>query len=247
MASPVFYVTHYPNSELACKMLSVCIESIQKYYPDSDCWIIYSPSKFPVNLAINPKLHLKENPIPNSCLIGAYKTYLDSGESRKVVFLHDSIFLKGVFSSMIELPFGFLWHFSEYSRLDSFEIPYFRGQLTEFIDNHPGLKWVGCFGWCLFSDRPSLLKLWDAIDFMEYVNHPMRAKALMDLERVIGIHSYALGLIPQGETRSLCGEIFDMPNNFTEWYTGQDLNDIERIPYGQPAVKAWCRRFIKET
>ena len=69
----------------------------------------------------------------------------------------------------------------------------------------------------------------------------------MDLERVMAIHAYALGLIPQGQTRSLCGNIFDMPNNFTEWYTGQDLIDIERIPYTQPAIKAWCRRFIKES
>jgi hypothetical protein len=69
----------------------------------------------------------------------------------------------------------------------------------------------------------------------------------MDLERVIGVHAYAIGLIPINEIRSLCGSIFDMPNAYEEWYTGQDLSDIERIPYEQPAVKAWCRRFIKET
>ena len=246
MTSPIFYISHYPNSELACKMLSVCVEAIQKYYPESDCWVLYSPSKYPVNLPTHPKLHVEVTPILNSSVIGGFKKYLDSGETCKAIFLHDSIFLKGRFSSTLDNPFGFIWHFIKYSTLDGIELPYYRMELTDFVDNRPGLTWAGCFGCCLFSDRPSLLKLWDAIDFMEYVNHPMRPKALMDLERVIGIHSYALGLIPQGETRSLCGEIFDMPNNFTEWYTGQDLTDIERIPYKQPAVKAWCRRFIKE-
>ena len=246
MSSPVFYVAHYPNSELACKMLSVCIEAIQKYYPDSECWVLYTPSKYPVSLPVHPNLHIEVSPVLNSSVIGGFKKYLDSGETRKAIFLHDSIFLKGSFSSIINYPFGFLWHFSEYSGFNHIEVPYFLIETTEYLKNYPGLTWVGCFGCCLFSDRSSLLQLWNSIDFMKYVNHPMRPKALMDLERVIAIHAYAIGLIPINEIRSLCGSIFDMPNNFTEWYTGQDLNHIERIPYAQPAVKAWCRRFIKE-
>jgi hypothetical protein len=101
-------------------------------------------------------------------------------------------------------------------------------------------------GGCLFSDRDSLVKLWNSIDFLEHTSHPMRAKAIMDLERVIGVHAYAIGLIPKGELRSLCGNIFDMPNAYEEWYTGQDLSEIERIPYAQSAVKAFCRRLVKE-
>jgi hypothetical protein len=228
-------------------MLSVCVESIQKYYPDSDCWVLYTPSKYPVTLAAHPKLHVEVTPVPNSSVIGGYKKYLDSDETRKAIFLHDSVFLKGTFSSMLDKPFGFLWHFSEYSGLPHVELEELRAELTKIVNNHSWLTWVGCFGCCLFSDRPSLLRLWDAIDFVSYTIHPMRAKALMDLERVIGVHAYAIGLIPMGQIRSLCGSIFDMPNNFTEWYTGQDLNNIERIPYTQPVLKAWCRRFIKES
>jgi hypothetical protein len=247
MEPPVFYVAHYPNSELACKMLSVCVESIQKYYPDSDCWVLYTPSKHPVTLPTHPKLHVEENPILNSSVVGAYKKYLDSGETRKAIFLQDTVILKGIFSQMLNLPFGFVWHFSQYSSTDSIEIPYFRSEVLEIINNHPGLTWVGCMGGCLFSDRPSLLRLWAAIDFMEYTSHPMRAKAIMDLERIIAIHAYAMGLIPPGTIRSLCGSIFDMPNAYEEWYTGQDLMDIERIPYAQSAVKAFCRRLVKES
>jgi len=244
MSHPIFYVAHYPSSELACKMLSVCVESIQKYYPYSDCWVLYTPSKYPVNLPLNPKLHVEENPILNSSVIGAYKKYLDSGETRKAVFLQDTVILKGTFSSMLDLPFGFVWHFSEYSGVDSIEISDFRTKLAEFVENHNGLRWVGCMGGCLFSDRPSLIQLWNSINFLEYTSHPSRAKAIMDLERVIGVHAYAIGLIPINEIRSLCGSIFDMPNAYEEWYTGQDLSDIERIPYAQLAVKAFCRRLV---
>jgi hypothetical protein len=253
MDCPIFYISHYPNSELACKMLSVCIQSIQKYYPESECWVLYTPSTYPVNLPIHPKLHVEETPVLNSSVIGGFKKYLDSGDTRKAIFIHDSVFLKGTFSTSLEMPFGFIWHFSEHSsiskdvRIYDIELPYFREEASDFLNKYPGLNWVGCFGCCLFSDRPSLLQLWNSIDFILYTIHPQRAKALMDLERIIGIHAYALGLIPQGEKRSLCGNIFDMPNNFIEWYKGQDLSYIEQIAYSQPAVKAWCRRFIKES
>ena len=245
MDPPVFYVAHYPSSELACKMLSVCVESIKKYYPDSDCWVLYTPSKYPVNLPAHSKLHVEVAPVLNSSVIGGFKKYLDSGDTRKAVFLHDSIFLKGTFTASLKFPFGFIWYFSEHSGINTFEVPYFRGEVAELLDQNPKLTWVGCFGCALFSDRPSLVKLWDSINFISYVNHPMRPKALMDLERVIGIHAYLIELIPRGEKRSLCGNIFDMPNNFTEWYTGQDLSEIERIPYEQSAIKAWCRRHLK--
>lgn len=247
MEHPIFYVSHYPNSELACKMLSVCVESIQKYYPDSECWVLYTPSKYDVKLPAHAKLHIEETPVLNSSVIGGFKKYLDSGETRKAIFIHDSIFLKGNFSTLLDSPFGFLWHFSEYTKISDIELQYYRTEASDFLENYPELNWVGCFGCCLFSDRPSLLRLWNSINFVSYTIHPQRAKALMDLERVMAIHAYALGLIPQGQTRSLCGNIFDMPNNFREWYTGQDLCDIERIPYSQPAIKAWCKRFIKES
>jgi hypothetical protein len=226
-------------------MLSVCVESIQKYYPDSDCWVLYTPSKYPVNLPANSKLHVEENPILNSSVVGAYKKYIDSGETRKAIFLQDTVILKGTFSSMLDMPFGFVWHFSDYSSIDKIEIPYFRAEVTHFVNEYPGLTWVGCMGGCLFSDRPSLLQLWNSINFLEYTSHPMRANAIMDLERVTAIHAYALKLIQHGEIRSLCGSIFDMPNAYNEWYTGQELSEIEKIPYMQPAVKVFCRRLVK--
>ncbi len=112
MSSLIFYVAHYPSSELACKMLSVCVEAIQKYYPESDCWVLYTPSVYSVNLPAHPKLHVEVTPVLNSSVIGGFKKYLDSDETRKAIFLHDSIFLKGRFSSMLDNPFGFILHFS---------------------------------------------------------------------------------------------------------------------------------------
>lgn len=245
MEHPVFYVAHYPSSELVCKMLSVCVESIKKYYPDSECWVLYTPSNYPVSLPSHPNLHVEENPILNSSVVGLYKKYLESGETRKAIFLQDTVILKGTFSSILDQPFGFVWYFLEYSGIDSIEIPYFRSKLNGLIESHKGITWAGCMGGCLFSDRDSLVKLWNSIDFLEHTSHPMRAKAIMDLERVIGVYAYAIGLIPQGELRSLCGNIFDMPNAYKEWYTGQDLSEIERIPYAQPALKVFCWRLLK--
>jgi hypothetical protein len=245
MSAPVFYVAHYPNSELACKMLSICVESIQKYYPDSDCWVLYTPSKYPVNLPKSDKLHVEETPVLNSSVIGGFQKYIYSGETRKAIFLHDSIFLKGHFSSMLDSPFGFLWHFLKQKDKYTFETTHYKEEITNILNTN--IYWVGCFGCCVFSDRPSLIKLWNSIDFVSFANHPKRSLVLMDLERVIGIYAYSLGLIPQNTTNSLCGNIYDMPNSFTEWYTGQDLNEIEKIQYTQAAIKTWCRRAIKDS
>jgi hypothetical protein len=195
-----------------------------------------------MDLVSQRHIHIELNPIPNSSVVGCFKHYLESGEQRKAIFIHDSIILKSRFrEDRLASSFGFIWEFKEYSDLTSIECDDIRERVSAYVSCHPNLEWIGCFGCCIFSTRENMQILWNHIDFPSYVMHAKRAKALMDLERVIGIYSYALGFQPI----SLCGSIFKAPYTFQRWYTGQSLEEIETIPYEEAAIKAWMNRFIR--
>lgn len=246
----VFYVAHYPVNESAQQMLATCLEGIRKYYPISECHVLYTPSQKPVD--IDPRLNISVGitPILNSSVVGCFKHYIDSGSTKKALFFHDSMIMKGPFNEeILSKPFGFMWFFNRWDThsLISIECKDIKTIAYTYLSNVP-TDWVGCFGCSLFSDRESLSKLWNVIDFPMYPSHPKRATALMDLERIIGIFAYGMGLIPQGEIVALCGDIFEQPMSFDEWYSSQSQEKVEEMfrSYSVPVVKAWCRRHIKD-
>lgn len=245
---PVFYIAHCPFDELSQNVLEVCVESIVKHHPNADILIFYSESNLPCNVK-NTSDHISifRSPIQNSSVIGAFKHYIDSGDTRKAVFLHDSMILRKNISSSVENLFGFLWYFDGeiYKGVNSIECKDVKDLLLEAMHKYPNVNYVGCFGCCLYSDHESILKLWNAFDMTYFVNHPQRAKALMDLERIIGFYSSALGLM-SGEGNPVCGNIIGSPLAFNRWYTNQTLQEIESMNYDRPIMKAWMNRFLRE-
>jgi hypothetical protein len=162
--------------------------------------------------------------------------------------MHDSMILKGNIDMCTMNPFGFLWHFEgeEYIGVKSIVCKDLQESFGNLLREYPTTHYVGCFGLALYSEREHLQKLCDTINFLSYVNHPDRANALMDLERILGFWACALNLVSKDENYiSICGSIFKFPCPFCRWYTNQSLEEIERINYPMPIVKAWMNRFLR--
>lgn len=247
--SYVFYISHCPFDELSQKILNLSIASIEKHYPDSEIFVIYSESNRPFEIqSQNTRIHKCLSPLQNSSVIGAFQYYLESGDTRKAFFLHDSMILKGRLDEKARNDFGFLWYFQgkEYLGLQSIQCEDLKRLLFEAMNNTSTDIFYGCFGLALYSRREPLKKLWAAIDWKLFVNHPQRAKALQDLERILGFYASALELLPESkDSISVCGNIFHHPFAFHKWYNGQSLDYIEALPYDEPVIKAWLNRFLR--
>jgi hypothetical protein len=71
-----------------------------------------------------------------------------------------------------------------------------------------------------------------------------RREVMMDLERFVGVAATYLGLITSIETCSLCGNIFDFPFAFEEWYTNQSYEELCSVPYEHGMIKIWKKRWL---
>lgn len=241
-----FYIAHCPFDELSRKIVNLCISSIEKYYPESKIVVCYSESHLPIEI-YSSKVNSIKSPLQNSSVIGCFKHFLDSESLEKAVFLHDSMILKGRLDEGAKHSFGFLWYFEgeEYTGLNSIVCKDIKMNFADALTTYTG-EYVGCFGLALYSEREPLQKLWNAIDFAYYVHHSDRANAMMDLERIVGFYGSALNLVPkEKEQLSICGNVFHVPNPFQRWYTNQTLEEIEKMDYKGPIIKAWMNRFLR--
>lgn len=241
-----FYIAHCPFDEASRRIVNISISSIEKYHPESEILVCYSESHLPVEIH-SSNVKVLKSPLQNSSVIGCFKHYLDSKSSEKAVFLHDSMILKGRLDEGTKHSFGFLWYFEgdEYIGLNSIVCQDIKMMLADALKSHT-CDYVGCFGLALYSEQTPLKTLWNAIDFPAYVTHPERANALMDLERIVGFYGSALHLLATDkEELSVCGNVFLVPNTFQRWYTNQTLEEIEKMDYKGPIVKAWMNRFLR--
>ena len=243
----VFYLAHYCSDPQSIQLLNYCVRSIQLYYPYAEIVICESNSIHErVGYDISGATWVS-NPIQNSATIGCIKDYLDRHSSTKkhVVFLQDTMILKGVFDiEKLSHPFGFIWYFSRYYDLKSVECELLRNDLfIRLSDNDMDCDdYVGCFGPTFHGSYESIQGLWNAIEFENYMKITERGKVLMDLERIIGATAFQLGLVSSTDKCSLCGDIFEFPQSFQQWYTAQSFEELQNYPYNAAAIKIWKGR-----
>ncbi len=74
----LFYIPHICTDDESVTLLNYCIQSIQKFYPESEIIVCESPSTFipSVNYDCKNYTHIA-NPIPNSMTLGCIKHYLE--------------------------------------------------------------------------------------------------------------------------------------------------------------------------
>jgi hypothetical protein len=245
----IFYIAHYRSDPQSIQLLNYSVKAIQLHYPYAEIVICESYSTHErVGYDVSGVTWVS-SPIQNSGTIGCIKDYLDRYSSTKkhVVFLQDTMVLKGVFDvEKLWRPFGFLWYFILYCDLKSVENALLRQDLfIRLSDNDMDCDdYVGCFGPAFYGSYESVQSLWNAIDFETYMKIKERGKVLMDLERVIGATAFQLGLVSSTDNCSLCGDIFEFPQSFQQWYTGQSFEELQNYPYNAAAIKIWKGRTV---
>lgn len=242
----VFYIPHYRNNKNDIILLNYCVRSIQIHYTGSDIIICESHSILDsTGYDISGVIWI-DNPIPNSSSIGCFKDYLlrYKGLNTKAIFMNDNMILKGKFvKERLNREFGFIWSFTG---RDSHQIRNFN--IKEYVfDNLDKYEmsyndYVGCLGNSLYGTYESIQRLWDAIPFERFMEYKDRKNTLQDTERVIGIMSFAIGLIKSVDESSLCGNIFNMPILSSHAYNMQTFDQIQQYPYTESCIKFWGGR-----
>ena len=245
----LFYIAHYRSDQDAIQLLNHCIRAVQLHYPHAEIVICESDSTYDRTGYDISGVMWTSNPIQNSGVIGCVKDYLDRYSSTKkhVVFLQDTMILKSAFDiEKLSRSFGFIWYFARYSSLKSVEVEILRNDLfLRLADNNMDCDdYVGCFGPAFYGSYESLDRLWNAIEFERYMKIQERGQVTMDLERVIGATAFQLDLVRSTDNCSLCGDIFDFPQSFQQWYRGQSFEDLQMYPYEGPAIKIWKGRTL---
>lgn len=245
----VFYISHYCSDKKVETLLQYCLRGISEQYPNADIVICVSPSSYspthPIEYPRNASII--ENPILNSGSVGCFKDFLSRYKDRqniKAVFLHDTMILKDNFDkAILSQSFGFIWYFYDTNIANSIQHPNLRERYFKlFIEHNLENEGIGCFGLSCYGTYDAVKKLWDAIPFEKYMELGSRRLVMMDLERFIGITALYLGLISDIDTCSLCGNIFDFPYAFQEWYNNQSYEELCGIKYDQAVVKITSRR-----
>jgi hypothetical protein len=247
MSELVFYIAHYRTTPNMTKLFNYCVHSIQQYYPLSDIVVCESKSDVKRDGYDVSGIVWVDNPIQNSSCIGCYKDYLTryKDNKKKVFFLHDTMVLKGKFNeTSLEQPLKFLWTFPCDTASASIEDGQMKITLFNMLSkyNMDNTDYYGCFGWSLYGDYSSIEKLWKELPFEEYMQYRNRGAVLRDLERLVGTAAFGLKLVPSLEEASLLGDIFEHPNAFTNTYSGESYEEIQKTLYGGACIKYWGLR-----
>lgn len=247
MSELVFYIAHYRTNLNMTNLFNYCVRSIQEYYPLSDIVVCESKSNVKRDGYDISGVVWIDNPIQNSACIGCYKDYLTRYEHSKknVFFMHDTMILKGKFNKKcLSSPLKFLWTFPCDTPSASIEDKQMKINVFDMLSkyNMDNTDYYGCFGWSLYGQYSSIEKLWKEAPFEEYMQYTNRGAVLRDLERVVGIIAFGLNLVPSLEECSLLGDIFDHPKAFTNKYSGESYEEIQKIVYSGSCIKYWGLR-----
>lgn len=247
----VFYIAHYCSDVQADTLFQYCIYGIHKHYPVAEIVVCSSPSEYrnahPYESP--PYVTYIESPILNSSCVGCFKDYLDryrTKQDTKAIFLHDTMIMIRPFKDdILKKQFGFTWEFKDSNLFGALQHTTIKQDIFRcLVDwNLSQEELYGCFGFSCFGEYASIESLWNSIPFEEYMKLDGRKEIMMDLERFVGAAAIHLGYIKEGEQYSLCGDIFNFPYCFVDWYTNQTYEDLCTIPYREALVKIWKRRW----
>jgi hypothetical protein len=249
----VFYIAHYCADASDEILIQYCVQSIQNFYPTSEIVICRSPSTYESTVySTFRNVLIIENPLPNSFTCGCIKDYLEryKNSQKKLITLHDSIFLKGRFvDERLARRFGFIWKFANsFCNPDYLCNPQMRMYYFELIQKDPIIKlgtFAGCTGCCIFGTYSAVSEFWNFAPFEEYLEIEDKKNVLQDFERMFGMLAFKYNLVKDENSCSLCGDYFDFSPTCKKWFVGQPLDDIYKLDYKEACVKVIKQRFMK--
>lgn len=148
----VFVILSHVRNANDDKLWRRCYQSIKKFHPEAPIVIIDDNSRIPISDNSLDNTILIRSEYPGAGELLPYHYFLTYKWAKKMVFLHDSMFLKRPFSnSELNHSVKFLWHFQDHTWDDDQTINMLLAYLPHSADliNYNIQKksqWNGCFG-----------------------------------------------------------------------------------------------------
>jgi hypothetical protein len=260
VAELAFVILRHVRSIADHKRWRKCYTSIRKYYSDTPIIVIDDASAFVDDdfenrlLQSSPATTFIKSEFPGAGEILPYYYYLQHRWAKKIVVLHDSMFIiRKLNQSEIQSKDGvkFIYSFEEHHHNDTARICNLikmlpNAEMLLEMHNRP-TDWCSCFGVCSIIDLETLqltesLFHWTSV----LVQHIKTREDRMALERIFGIIHFAAHLVYSKDEVAIFGLINNVPNAFylraesLEPYTDEELEKQGFDRY--PIVKTWVGR-----
>lgn len=241
----VFVILTHVRSENENKLWKRCHASIREFYPDTQIVIINDNSKkFFLKKKLNNTVVIKSD-YPGAGELLPYYYFLKYKWASKMVFLHDSMFLKRKFSDAeLDHKIKFHWCFGDHSADDDMRIDALLGKLQYSDDlisyNHEKSLWNGCFGVTSIIDLSLLITIENKYGLTASLIDQIKCRNdRMALERIFAIVMFKEGSVT-GADCSNFGSIFDYPGCWEK--VGDNFLDYLKTTYPGAILKTWHGR-----
>ena len=242
--SLVFVIlTHIKNSNHEA-LYKKCHESIRQFYPDTPIVIIDDNSTSPLTVEGLTNTIVVRSEYPGAGELLPYYYFLNCKWADKMIFLHDSMFLKRPFTEKeLGLPLKFHWHFVANRRDDQFRIESFLSLLphsAELLEFNKTNNWYGCFGAASIIRLDALEQIENKYQFTQIYKDVIHTRPeRMALERIFGLLAFKENLV-QMKDCSNYGTIHKYPHNFRTVKEEVMSQIVETYPGA--IIKSWYGR-----
>jgi hypothetical protein len=223
-----------------------CYLSIRQFYPNTPIVIIDDNSK--IGFLDDIKLHntiIIKSKYPGAGELLPYYYFLKYKWSDKMIFLHDSMYIKRPFTnSELSHPLKFHWHFDKHAFDDDNKIDMLLANLrnsNKLINyNHQKSLWHGCFGVACLIDLHILKKIEYKYSLITSLIDKIKSRDdRMALERIFALILFKEGYVNQASCSNF-GCIFDYPQAFQD-VDEKILKHLE-LTYPGAILKTWHGR-----
>ena len=242
--SLVFVILTHISSPQHETLYKKCYQSVREFYPDTPIVIIDDNSTSPLSDGELTNTMIIRSEYPGAGELLPYYYFVNCKWADKMVFLHDSMFLKRAFSEdELKEPIKFHWHFVD-GRKDNLRLTdLFLGKLPygpELIEFNKTLNWYGCFGVTAIIHLKVLEQIEEKYQFTHIFKDMIHTrKQRMALERVFGVLAFKENLL-KIENCSNYGTIHKYPHNFRKINDDQMNEVLETYPGA--IIKSWFGR-----
>jgi hypothetical protein len=245
MDNTVFVLLTHVQQKRDEKLIERCYESVRFFYPDTPVVIIDDNSTIPLFIREDVHTTLIESEFPGGGELLPYYYFLKYKWADKMIFLHDSMFLKRKFtpeelSSLVR----FHWSFDYHSADNDWMIDGLLSNLkngAELIDlNHKKYSWNGCFGVASMIDLHLLEELEEKYAFVSsLIDKIQNRHQRMALERIFALVLFQEKCLDK-DTCANFGDIFTYPRC---WQVMDDTF-LEELKENYPGaiLKTWHGR-----
>ncbi len=240
----VFVITVHVRNEEHNMLWRRCYSSIREFYPDDPIVIIEDNSPLPVSDESLHNTKIIRSKFPGDGEFLPYYYFLKYSWADKMIFLHDSMFLRRPFTNEeLNHPIKFHWHFEDHRADDDRYINFLLLHLKEPKDlisyNKRKHLWYGCFGATSIIDLKLLKKIEKKYAFTNLINLVINRSYRMAVERVFAILLFKENFVRKNNCSNF-GCIHDYPDAFQN--VDEELLEDLKSNYPGAILKTWHGR-----